>query len=402
MKVSMIGLGKLGTPVAVAMDHMGHDVMGYDLDPARMRKDCWPFQEGGIGGRLFEDCLWASGLRYGTLRETVAHGEIVFVAVQTPHEPRYEGVTRLPPERKGFDYTYLDTALRDVGAVVGRIGEHKAVCVISTVLPGTMRPRLSLLPDNAHFVYNPFFIAMSTVVEDFLHPEFVLLGVWDEWAAAKVRAFYAQTTDAPLFETSVETAEAIKVLYNTYITAKIVLANTAMEICEKTGADVDAVSDAWALATRRIVSPSYTRGGMGDGGGCHPRDNIALSWLARELGLSYDLFGSLITAREKQAEWLCKLLCESKLPKFILGTAFKAGVNIETGSAALLCKNILEEWGHDVETWDPYIDGGECPLREPHAVLVGTNHPGFKGFEFPEGCHVVDPWGITGKGIGRV
>ena len=98
-----------------------------------------------------------------------------------------------------------------------------------------------------------------------------------------------------------ENAEAIKVAYNTYISMKIAYANTWMEICHKIpGTDVDQVTGALELATTRIMSPKYLTGGMGDGGGCHPRDNIALSWLARELDLSYDFFEHLMIARERQ------------------------------------------------------------------------------------------------------
>ena len=99
---------------------------------------------------------------------------------------------------------------------------------------------------------------------------------------------------------------------------KIVYANVMMEICHKLAGtmNVDAVTDAMKLATNRLVSPKYLSAGMGDGGGCHPRDNIAMSWLARKLDLSYDFFDSLMSAREKQTEWLGELMLKyKKLPK---------------------------------------------------------------------------------------
>jgi UDPglucose 6-dehydrogenase len=181
---------------------------------------------------------------------------------------------------------------------------------------------------------------------------------------------------------------------------KIAFANTWMEICHKIpGADVDEVTAALALATRRIISPMYLKGGMGDGGGCHPRDNIALSWLARELRLSYDFFEGLMIARERQTEWLAELMeaydpvGEARALKVILGKSFKPETNITVGSPAVLLKNLLEERGHEVQMYDPYVDVGLPVPRYPASTFViGTKHPEFVDFEFPQGSVVIDPW----------
>jgi UDPglucose 6-dehydrogenase len=125
-----------------------------------------------------------------------------------------------------------------------------------------------------------------------------------------------------------------------------------MEICEKTGADVDDLVDALSLASDRVISSAYLRGGMGDGGGCHPRDNIALSFLARELDLSYDLFEALMVARERQTEWLADLVGEGPLE--VLGKAYKPETNLTVGSPALLLAALLEERGVEFAHTDPY------------------------------------------------
>jgi UDPglucose 6-dehydrogenase len=403
-RIGFVGLGKLGMPVALALSLKGHDVMGYDVDPERMQKDSFRHREIGPNAEpSIEPLLQASNLRFGPLEEVVRHAEVIFVAVQTPHDPRYEGVTRLPEERVNFEYTYLRQAVGTLSDAIQRLGEDRTVVIISTVLPGTInREIVPVLNDHVKLCYNPFFIAMGTTITDFLHPEFVLFGVWDTDAAQQVRSLYATLHDRPFYGTSIENAELIKVAYNTYITMKICYANTLMEICHKTpGCDVDEVTNALGLATERILSPRYMRAGMGDGGGCHPRDNIALSWLARKLDLSYDFFENVMLCREKQTEWLAHAIAQHhERCHFqdrivgIYGRSFKAGTNLTVGSPATLLAGILEELGFEVRMYDPYIDEGPCPFDWAGVYFVATNHKQFAAadWNFPKGSVVLDPW----------
>jgi len=313
--------------------------------------------------------------------------------VQTPHEPRYEGVTRLPSERMDFDYRYLVRAIEDISAAV----KHETVvAIISTVLPGTVRRHIRPAASPLlRLCYNPFFTAMGTTMRDFLQPEFVLLGVDDPETATKMTTLYTTLTDAPVYQMSIDSAELTKVAYNTFIGMKIVFANTLMEICHKSpGANVDDVTGALKKAGRRLLGPLYLDGGMGDGGGCHPRDSIAMSWLARELPLSHDIFENLMTARERQTEWLAELMCAYDLPKAILGYSFKPVINLTVGSPALLLKAILEERGFRVFLYDPLVEGTERNLSKlaPHVFLIGARHREFRALTFPKGSVVIDPW----------
>ncbi len=393
IKIGFVGLGKLGLPCALAINQKGYEVMGYDVDPAKMQKDFFPHREIGPNGESsIEPLLQKSTLKFGSMKEVVQHGDIIFVAVQTPHNERYEGVSRLPAERKDFDYTWLINCLKNLSRIVEEGGKDKILVIISTVLPGTLRKYiLPVVGPHVKLCYNPFFIAMGATMRDFLNPEFVLFGVVDEGAAQKAEEFYRTIHNAPFYKTTLENAELIKVAYNTFIGMKIAFANTIMEICHKVGADVDAVMDALKLAKDRLISGKYLSGGMGDGGGCHPRDNIALSWLAKELNLSYDFFEAIMTAREKHTEWLADLVSEHNLPKVILGKAFKAGTNLTVGSPSILLANILKEKGHEYTFYDPHIDK-EKPNFGPSVFLIGTNHPEFADFEFPKGSVVIDPW----------
>ena len=394
MKIGIIGLGKLGLPCAVAMALKGHDVMGYDIRSELMSKEPRRYLESGPDGvEPFNPYLERSMIRFGTLGEVARHAELLFIAVDTPHEPMYEGITRLPPTRTDFSYGNLVDACRALTRVVER---DTVTVVISTVLPGAIRRHvLPVISPRIRLCYNPFFIAMGTTMRDFLNPEFVLFGLHDPEAADLAQSFYRSITDAPFYATTLENAELIKVAYNTFIGLKIVFANTMMEMCHKLpGTDVDGVSDCLRLANRRLISPSYLGGGMGDGGGCHPRDNIAMSWLARELKLSDDLFESVMLARERQTDWLASLMQEHALPKVILGYAFKADCNITTGSPALLLRAILEQRGEQVILMDPHVDpvsfdSGALPVA---VYLVGARHSEFPALQFPAGSVVIDPW----------
>ena len=396
MKIGFLGLGKLGLPCALAIESKGHDVFGHDSNPTvqeYVQNKKIPYKEEGVNQALLN-----SNIKLVTLPELVKFSEIIFVGIQTPHHEKYEGVTELPQDRVDFDYTFLKNASIELSEEIKKQNLEKTVIIISTVLPGTIAREIKpLLNNQVKLCYNPFFIAMGTTMHDYLNPEFVLFGVEDLDAAKKAEEFYKTITSVPFFKTSIQNAELIKVAYNTFIGMKIVFANVLMEICHKTGANVDEVTDALKLANDRLISGKYFTGGMGDGGACHPRDNIALSWLSRKLNLSFDWFENIMLAREKQTEWLANLMEEYDLPKVILGTSYKPESNLEIGSASLLLKNILEKRGHKVTKYDPYVDSDTADniknkFKEPCIFLIGTKHHDFINFDFPEGSVIIDPW----------
>jgi UDPglucose 6-dehydrogenase len=161
---------------------------------------------------------------------------------------------------------------------------------------------------------------MGTTVNDFLYPEFVLLGSDDLKALYKLEMFYSKTVSAPIKTMTIEEAELTKVTYNTFIGQKIVFANTLGQICEEMGINVDNVTDTLKIASKRLISPTYLSAGMGDAGACHPRDSIAMSWLSQQLNLGYDLFESVMLAREEHAVFLANLVLKHSegLPIIIL------------------------------------------------------------------------------------
>lgn len=397
MKVGFVGLGKLGLPCALAIESKGHDVNGYDINPkieGILKNKVLPYKEKGADELLKKTKICVDPIGY-----IVHWADIIFIAVQTPHDPKYEGITRLPKERVDFDYSYLKEAIKMIVKEAEEQNQYINIVIISTVLPGTIRREIMpLINGYIKLAYNPFFIAMGTCIDDFMHPEFILFGSDNDTIAYLMEDFYKSITDAPFKRMSIESAELTKVSYNTYITAKIDIANTIMELAHKIpGCNVDDVTLALQSATDRIVSPRYMCGGLGDSGGCHPRDAIALSFLARKINLSYDIYESFMIAREKQTQWLADIIYEQlfkySLPIIILGYTFKKETNLTVGSAVVLLMNILDDMGVNYKRYDPCFEK-EIPLKKKAIYFIGMNHDVFKEYEFPKGSVVIDPWRI--------
>ena len=401
MNVGFVGLGKLGLPSALAIESRGHTVVGYDINPKigeYIRDRRIPYREEGAG-----DLLQKTRIQFLPLVEVLRRSEIIFVPVQTPHDPLYEGITKLPDTTADFDYDYLKSACKEISRELDRLGESRVVIIVSTVLPGTIEREIKpLLSSRIKLCYNPFFIAMGTTISDFLHPEIVLFGVDDPDALAKAKEFYSTITDVPFHEMSIVNAELVKVNYNTFITMKINFANNLMEICHKMksqGADVDVVIDALSDCTKRIISPTYMRGGMPDGGGCHPRDNIALADFAKRYNLSNDIYTRGMIIRERHIAWFADMIRGYDTPKkkVILGKSYKPDTNLTVGSSSMRLYNELASDGlPPVSIWDPHVDGadGVADLqKEPAVFFIGTRHDAFQDLEYPRGSIVIDPFG---------
>ena len=259
-KIAYIGLGKLGMPCAEACVEKGFEVNGYDV--VNKNSELVNIKS--------------------TIKEAVAGRHIVFIAVPTPHESGYDG--REPTsDKEPKDFAY-DTVKNVITECDKHMTGDQILVLISTVLPGTCRREFAPLLKNTKLIYNPYLIAMGTVGFDMLNPEMIMLGTrkgnYDTaYKAQYLENFYFQLCDnMPRIEFGTwEEAEGIKIFYNTFISNKIALVNMIQDVADRLGnMNVDRVTEALSKSTKRIVSPAYMKAGMGDGGACHPRDNIAL------------------------------------------------------------------------------------------------------------------------------
>jgi UDPglucose 6-dehydrogenase len=406
--VGWIGLGKLGLPCAVTLArHTGRNIVAYDTNTRVFDYleglTHYPHREAGL-----DDYLGAPSMTTFTMADSIADvvsgaAELVFVAVPTPHDPEYGGEQPMPDEVRDFDYTALCEVIEDIGAAAAALNREITVVVVSTVLPGTVRGELlPLVHPGVRVLYNPFFIAMGTTVHDFLNPEFVLIGHQNPDEAKPLVELYHEIHSAPVRLMNYESAELTKVAYNTFISQKITFANTLMEICDGIGADVDDVTRALRLGHQRITGPAYLSAGMGDGGACHPRDNIAMAWLAAEFNVSADPFTYVTRAREQQSKWLATKIIETRteradgLPIVLLGKTYKPNTDLTTGSPALLLSYYLTQAGFPHEHWDPNVDSEQPPgvlyPRYPALFVITTRHPIFATWQYPIGSVVIDPF----------
>ena len=390
-KIGFIGIGKLGLDCAEVMAEK-HEVRGYDIYPRT-----------------------SDSVKVCDIAELVDESEWIFIAVPTPHAEGYDGsVPSSHMDPKDFGHDAVIDAINKVNA---HAKTSKKVVLISTVLPGTTRRKFITLLDTRHqFLYNPYLIAMGSVKWDMANTEMVIIGTEDgelTGVAGELIALYKTImNNDPRYEIGTwDECESIKIFYNTFISAKVGLVNMIQDFAMKIGnINVDVVTNALARSTMRIMGPKYMTAGMGDAGACHPRDNIALRWLAEEYKVGYDLFDTVMHARELQAKNLALYLVEQaellKLPIVIHGKAYKPDVEYCIGSYSTLVGYYIKEAGHKVVYVDPLADNPEdvvAAIDTPAVFLWAHNRKITYEYtgdqvdtqpycEIKDGSIIVDPW----------
>jgi UDPglucose 6-dehydrogenase len=404
MKIGMVGLGKLGLPCLLAMEKFGsHEVYGFDVSQnviSSIESKKVNYWEAGVNELLKDSKIKV----VPKVSDLVDKCDIIFVAVQTPHDPAYEGKTPLPENRIDFNYGHLESAIDEISQGLSESENNPLIVVISTVLPGTMRtrvfPRLQKGNKNFRFIYNPYFIAMGTTIDDFMNPEFILLGGDSKENLKEIKKFYSFITDNCM-PMDIESAELTKVAYNTFIGFKIVFANAISEIVSVRGGNSDAITKALSSAGKRLMSGQYMTAGMGDGGGCHPRDQIAMSWLAQEAKMSIDIFEFIASARDlqtlRQAEIIKKNCEESGWEPVLLGLSYKPNSPLDIGSPARLLENYLRTMNYNPYLIDPWIYPENIELPQNSVYFVSSRHDDFKDLSKIKKSIIIDPWRFVEK-----
>lgn len=288
-KTSIIGLGKLGACMAGCFAAKGFATIGVDVNAA--------FVAAVNAGRPpVDETDLAETIRKGRERlsatqdytRAVLGSDATFVIVPTPSEAH-----------GGFSLKYAKEAFREIGKALAKKDGYHLIVMTSTVLPGGTQYGLLPILEEASgkkcgvdfgLCYSPEFIALGSVIRDFLNPDFVLVGQSDDRAGEMLAAFYKKVcdNDPAVARMSIVNAELTKISVNSFMTMKISFANMIANLCEELpGGDVDVVTGALSLFGG--IGKKSLRGGLGYGGPCLPRDNVALSYLARSLGYEISL-----------------------------------------------------------------------------------------------------------------
>ena len=354
IKVCVIGLGKLGAPLAACLAAKGLTVIGVDHDPRKVdainqRKA--PVSEPGLGEFIgqTEGRLTATS----DIEEAVAKTDITFIVVSTPSD-----------SRGGFSLRYVEPVCQAIGRALAKKTEYHLVCLTSTVMPGTSGGAVREMLEKASgkrvgadfgLCYSPEFIALGSVIRDFLNPDMLLIGESDTRAGDMLAGLYAQVCEnkPAVARMAFVNAEVTKLAVNTYVTTKISYANMLARICERLpGANVDVITSALGLDTR--IGPKYLKGAVSYGGPCFPRDNLALAQLALQLGVPPDLAQTVDRFNRSQISWLADLVQHrTENTAGILGLTYKAGTDVVEEAAGFLLAKELASRGVKVIAFDP-------------------------------------------------
>lgn len=365
MNISVIGLGKLGSPMAAVLADKGHTVVGVDVNPAFIRA----LQEGrgSVRETGLDELVERNRAR---LRATTDYAEAVlatdltFIIVPTPSQA--DGT---------FSIEHILTACRPIGQALARKKDFHVVVVTSTVMPGSTGGPIREALEKASgrtcgrdfgLCYNPEFIALGSVIRDMLHPDFILIGESDPRSGDILASLYEKHWEPrpPVRRMSFVNAELAKIAVNTFVTTKITYANTLARICERLpGADADVVTAALGLDTR--IGPKYLKGALGFGGPCFPRDNVAFNALARDNGVHALLAEATDRFNRQQVGWLADQMLQH-LPSGgrvgILGLAYKPETNVVEESQGVAFARYFLEQGVPVVVYDPAALDAARPL----------------------------------------
>jgi UDPglucose 6-dehydrogenase len=423
MRIAVVGLGKLGAPLAAMLASKGNQVQGLDVNPravSLLNEGRAPVEEPGLQDLVSEarDRLSAT-----TDLGAAAEADMSILLVPTPSD-----------DRGAFSNEHVLAAVEEIGRALGASGEYHVVVVASTVMPGScdaeIRPALESasgrrVGETLGLCYSPEFIALGSVIRDMLEPDMVLIGESDARAGDVLERLYAGVceNDPPFRRMSLVNAELTKIAVNTYVTMKISYANALADMCERLpGADVEVVTDALGLDTR--IGAKYLRGAISYGGPCFPRDNTAFGVLARDLGAEPLLAEATDAVNVAQTGRLARVV-QSRLKAGnavgILGLAYKPDTGVIDESPGVALARLLGNAGYEVRIFDPVatqagVDalGGlahgsssaEELLAQSDVAVIATPWPEFA--ELPlealerDGRHavVIDCWRLLPEDVG--
>ena len=414
-RVGIFGAGWVGLVTGACFAELGHDVVVRDVVPERiegLRQGRLPFHEQDIPELLVRN---AARLTYALDVAAVADCEFLFVCVGTP-----------PTSSGDADLSGVWTVIDELPALPDR-----AVIVMKSTVPvGTGEKVRAGLDQrglgHVGYVSNPEFLAEGSAVRDFMAPDRIVIGAYDDADADAVAGLYA-AIDGPIVRCDVNSAEMIKLAANAFLMTRISFINEIANVCEATGADVVKVAEGVGLDHR--LGPHFLRAGIGYGGSCFPKDSLALKQLASNSGYHFQLLAAVIEVNELQKRRVIGKLTRhlgslGGRTVALLGLAFKPGTDDMREAPSIVLASRLVAEGAIVRAWDPLTDGaGTLPrevevvgsvleaVRGADAAVIVTEWPELRGLASAEirdamstplivdGRNLLDPEAVRGAGF---
>ncbi|HWP49034.1 MAG TPA: UDP-glucose/GDP-mannose dehydrogenase family protein [Candidatus Limnocylindrales bacterium] len=417
MRIAIVGTGYVGLTTGVCLASMGHEMSCVDIVPERVtainnRKV--PFYEPGLAEMLSK--VVASRRLYATtdLVEAITRSEVTFITVGTPQSDQ------------GIDLSYIATAARQIGYALRHVSDYHLVVLKSTVVPGTTDTLVrNLLEEGSGLqagefglCMNPEFLREGSAIHDFMNPDRIVIGQWDERSGQTLGEVY-KPFDCPRIFTTLRNAEMIKYAANALLATLVSFSNEIAALCEVTpDTDINVVMQGVHLDRRlspvingEQIKPgilNFLWAGCGFGGSCLPKDVNALRAYARERAITPYLLDAVMTINSKRPAILEKL-AEEALGSLrgaviaVLGLAFKPGTDDLRESPALTVIKLLLDKGAIVKAYDPFVasippelgfdnlatlcNTPEEVLRDSDTAIVVTAYPEFAEWDWTTLCN---------------
>ena len=394
-RISVIGLGKLGAPLAAVLADKGFDVVGMDVNAdtvAELEAGRAPVSEPGL-----QECIDRARVRLHAttdIAEAVARTDVSFVIVPTPSGA--DGI---------FSNKHVIAAVRQIGAALRPKSSYHLVVITSTVMPGStggpIREALEVaagqrVGEMIGLCYSPEFIALGSVIHDMLNPDFSLIGELDSHSGDMLECIYRAICDnkAAVHRMNFINAEIAKIAINTYVTTKISFANMLSDICDRLPG-ADALTVTAALGNDSRITGKYLRPALGYGGPCFPRDTTAFASMARRLGAGAEIVEATALINKQQLARITKLVRGLLVRGTvgILGLAYKPNTPVIEESQGVAIALRLAEAGYRVLVHDPQaldsamavlrdkvkaVDEAEACAAEADLLIIATPWPSFQ------------------------
>lgn len=414
MRISVIGLGKLGAPLLTTAASRGFEVIGVDINPSvinKINKAQPSVAEPKLSSLLKKYKSRIKATVY--YQDAILNSDITFVIVPTPST-----------SSGSFSNRHVLFAVKEIGKALSKKDKYHLIAITSTVLPFSMDQQIvptlekysgKKVGRDFGVCYNPEFIALGSVIDNLLKPDFVLIGESDPKAGEILVKFYRKfcTNNPPIARMNFINAEIAKIALNSYITTKISFANTLAAIAQKIpGANVDQITTTLGLDSR--VNPKYLKGSLPYGGPCFPRDNRAFAYFAKQGGASAPIAKATDLVNQSFAKKITDSI--SKVAKTvgtkvaILGLAYKPNTDVAEESAGVNIANNLSKKGIKVVAWDPQANENatiylskkvkiaknlDDALNRANIIVITTPWNQFKNLKIKKGTQkpiLVDCW----------